>query len=381
MADIINSITAELSKTQLDISNQKRFLATFSDYLEKERKEIKWQDFEPLPNHISYEGIAKPNPKEISDLLDKVVICKVNGGLGTSMNCKEAKSSIIAKNGKSFLDITCRQHIYLQEKWGVSISFLLMNSFYTEKITLEKIKPYEKYIDFICFLQSCYPRLEVKKENYQILNSKEFKKAAFYPPGHGDIYAQLKGGLLDKLLAKNKRYLFLSNIDNLSATIDFLILNYLKKTNCPFLMETVSKSAADIKGGSLIRHKNTKKIKLLESAEIPKSNSLHWDNIKDKLSSFNTNNIWFDLIQLKEKLTKKDWQLDLITNYKEIEQKKILQLETVMGSAISNFNKAQIMKVPRSRFFPVKTREDLDKLQSKDFVLDEENGYILRKNY
>lgn len=44
---------------------------------------------------------------------------------------------------------------------------------------------------------------------------------SWYPPGHGDIYNSLKRcGLLDKFLEEGKEFIFISNIDNLGATVD-----------------------------------------------------------------------------------------------------------------------------------------------------------------
>ena len=44
---------------------------------------------------------------------------------------------------------------------------------------------------------------------------------SWYPPGHGDIYQSLKrSGLLDQFLKQGKEFIFISNIDNLGATVD-----------------------------------------------------------------------------------------------------------------------------------------------------------------
>jgi UTP--glucose-1-phosphate uridylyltransferase len=47
-----------------------------------------------------------------------------------------------------------------------------------------------------------------------------------YPPGHGDVYQSFAdSGLLDKYLDEGKEWAFISNIDNLGATVDFTILS------------------------------------------------------------------------------------------------------------------------------------------------------------
>jgi len=48
----------------------------------------------------------------------------------------------------------------------------------------------------------------------------------WYPPGHGDIYASFyNSGLLEEFIKKGKKYVFISNIDNLGATVDLSILS------------------------------------------------------------------------------------------------------------------------------------------------------------
>ena len=42
-------------------------------------------------------------------MLDKLVVVKLNGGLGTSMGCKGPKSVIPVRNDLTFLDLTVQQ--------------------------------------------------------------------------------------------------------------------------------------------------------------------------------------------------------------------------------------------------------------------------------
>lgn len=43
------------------------------------------------------------------ELLDKLVVVKLNGGLGTTMGCTLPKSAIEVRQDLSFLDMTVRQ--------------------------------------------------------------------------------------------------------------------------------------------------------------------------------------------------------------------------------------------------------------------------------
>ena len=95
---------------------------------------------------------------------------------------------------------------------------------------------------------------------------------SWYPPGHGDVYPSLKrSGLLDKFIKEGKEFIFISNIDNLGATVDVRILNLLLHPNngqgsCDFLMELTDKTRADVKGGTLIRYED--RLQLLEIAQV-----------------------------------------------------------------------------------------------------------------
>lgn len=57
-----------------------------------------------------YEKIkARGLPDNIASVLNKLVVVKLNGGLGTSMGCKGPKSLIGVRNENTFLDLTVQQ--------------------------------------------------------------------------------------------------------------------------------------------------------------------------------------------------------------------------------------------------------------------------------
>lgn len=76
---------------------------------------------------------------------------------------------------------------------------------------------------------------------------------SWYPPGHGDIYeAFYNSGLLKMFINEGKEYVFVSNSDNLGATVDMNILNYLlnppnNQKSPEFIMEVTDKTRADVK--------------------------------------------------------------------------------------------------------------------------------------
>lgn len=50
-----------------------------------------------------------PEGEELKTLLSKLIVIKLNGGLGTSMGCHGPKSVIAVRNGLTFLDLTVQQ--------------------------------------------------------------------------------------------------------------------------------------------------------------------------------------------------------------------------------------------------------------------------------
>jgi UTP--glucose-1-phosphate uridylyltransferase len=91
-----------------------------------------------------------------------------------------------------------------------------------------------------------------------------------YPPGHGDVFqAFYNSGKLDQLLKEGREYVFIANVDNLGATVDFNILNWFEETGCEFLAEVTDKTRSDVKGGTLIEYEG--RAKLFEIAQCPPS--------------------------------------------------------------------------------------------------------------
>jgi len=155
------------------------------------------------------------------------------------------------------------------------------------------------------------------------------------------------------------------------------ILGYFAEERLPFLMEVAYRTAADRKGGHLAQQANGQLI-LRELAQCPPNEVGDFQNI-ERYPFFNTNNLWLHLPTLHRVLEERDGVLGLpmIRNEKAIDPTRpetpaIYQLETAMGSAIAVFEGAQAMRVPRSRFVPVKTSGDLLVLMSDVYVLNEE---------
>lgn len=104
-------------------------------------------------------------------------------------------------------------------------------------------------------------------------------------------------GLLKRFIDEGREYCFISNVDNLGATVDLNILNLLMHPvpghqKPEFVMEVTDKTKADVKGGTLIQSDNH--LRLLEIAQVPKDHVEDFKSVK-KFKIFNTNNLWINL--------------------------------------------------------------------------------------
>ncbi|NCA81894.1 MAG: UTP--glucose-1-phosphate uridylyltransferase [Opitutae bacterium] len=317
----------------------------------------------------------------------RTVLIKLNGGLGTSMGLDRAKSLIIAKNGLSFLDIIVRQVEFLRRRCRAPLPLLLMDSFSTDADSLAALA--REHPGFandsglpLSFCQHRVPKLDLATR--APVSWPENPALAWCPPGHADIYHALQTtGLLDALLACGFRHAFVSNADNLGALLHMGILGHVAKNNIPFLMEVTARTECDRKGGHLARDRKTGRLLLRESAQCPPAETADFQNIA-KYALFNTNNLWLDLEALREMLRAAGGlpQFPLIVNRKTVDPVRadspaVVQLEAAMGSAISCFENAAALVVPRFRFAPVKTTNDLLAIRSDLYTLGEEHQVAL----
>ena len=352
------------------------FRKLLKQYVAQQAEPIKWHDLSTPPEEsiINYDQLNEVQQKERRGLLSKLAVCRLNGGLGTSMGCEGPKSAIEVKNGQNFLDLIVQKMASLNKQYSTDVPLVLMNSFRFDQDTQKIIKRYKSRLQILTFKQNQMPRL--RKDTMLPLSREEYGEQSAYPPGHGDFYDSIaKSGILETLIDQGKQYLFISNVDNLGASIDLKILKLMEESKVPFIMEVTEKTRADVKGGTLVKTGH-REMGLLELAQVPKDFVEEFKSIK-KFKIFNTNNIWINLAELKKMVTGNDIHLDIIVNQKNLEHLPILQLETAIGSGINNFEGSLAVKVPRIRFLPIKKTDDLLLAQSNLFVFEEG---LLKKN-
>ncbi|MEZ4701437.1 MAG: UTP--glucose-1-phosphate uridylyltransferase [Rhodothermales bacterium] len=323
---------------------------------------------------------ALPDAEQLSErerqagieALPRTVMLKLNGGLGTSMGLERAKSLLRVKQNLTFLDIIARQALRRE------MPLVLMNSFSTAEDSRSLLAAYAGVSRTLPldFLQHKVPK--IARHTLQPIEWPQNAQLEWCPPGHGDLYtAIVTSGMLEALLDDGYRYLFVSNSDNLGAVVDEAILGYFAANRLPFMMEVADRTPADRKGGHLARSREGGLV-LRESAQCPDEDAGAFQDIH-RHRYFNTNNLWIDLDALQRLLVSHDglMGLPMIRNSKTVDPRDphstpVYQLETAMGAAIALFEDAGAIRVPRSRFAPVKTTNELLAVQSDAYLLHED---------
>ena len=360
------------------------FLAALRRVIAGERGMVPETEVDAVSSLPRLDDIPEPVPGS-EHLLKQLVVVKLNGGLGTGMGLESAKSLLPVKNGDTFLDFIARQILQLRATTGSSEpGFYLMNSFSTQNETLSYLRKYPSLTagEPIDFLQNMAPKIDA--ETFEPVTWAAQPELEWCPPGHGDIFPALVGsGLLDRLLARGIKFMFVSNSDNLGATVGLKLLQYFARQDLSFLMEVAERTGADRKGGHLAQRKSTGRLLLRELAQTPEEDESHFQNI-ERHRFFNTNNLWVRLDRIKEQLERNAGALPLplITNSKTVDPRdststKVLQLESAMGAAIECFDRSGAVVVPRTRFAPVKTTSDLLVLRSDACRITEDHRLIL----
>ncbi len=352
-------------------------LRNFARYLAGEKGKIGRKDIEAVPNIPTLDQIPL-NEIEIGRQAianGKVAVIKLAGGLGTSMKLDRSKLLIkVLGEEDTFIHIINNQVRSLRKIYNCVLPVLLMTSHHTEDDLSKEIIFRNKNDIPTTFLQGEAPRL-VASSNMPLECAD--KKAEMYPPGHGSIYSELyRSGLLQKLYDSGVETIFLSNGDNLGATLDPAIIGHFVASHAPFMSETTPTTLADTKGGYICQD-HSGRLMTCETAQLEDPN-IDFTSDDSPYKHFHINNLYVNVKALLEYMKKHEGhvEMSLIVNKKTVDGIDVIQLENAMGSAVHCFEGAIAIEVPRTRFLPVKKTCDLLFLQSDAVSYDPETGIL-----
>jgi UTP--glucose-1-phosphate uridylyltransferase len=268
------------------------------------------------------------------------------GGMATRFG-GVVKGAVEAVDGRTFLAWKLGETARLGDALGVDIPVALMTSFATDDETREHVVSLDVPAPF-WFSQSVSLRLTEAGDLFL-----EAGGPSPYAPGHGDLLAVLRrSGTLDALRKRGVEHIAVSNVDNLGARLDPVVIGAHLLHGRPLTFEVAAKHG-DI-GGAPVRVDG--RLGLLEGPQFPPGFG------HDAIRVFNTNTSTLALDVLD-----RDYDLRWLYVPKAVDARTAVQLERLYHQ-ISWEHDTTFLEVPRTgergRFFPIKEPEDLARSQT-----------------
>lgn len=264
------------------------------------------------------------------------------GGMATRFG-GVVKAVLEAVDGRSFLEAKLSSTRELERALGAGVAVALMTSFATDEDVRRHVAA-RGLGEPLVFHQFVSLRLEADGSLFLDADG----RPSLYAPGHGDLFQAIRNsGALDELREKGVRVVTVSNVDNLGARVDPVVVGMHLLGGRPVTAEVAPKEG-DM-GGAPVRVDG--RLQLLEGPRFPPG----FD--QDLVPVFNTNTAVFDLDALD-----REYDLTWMVVEKTVEAREAIQLERVYHE-VTRFVPTTYLVVarrgPRGRFLPIKTPGDL----------------------
>jgi UTP--glucose-1-phosphate uridylyltransferase len=279
----------------------------------------------------------------------EVAMAVLNGGMATRFG-GAVKGIVEAVDDRSFLEWKLHEAGRVAQALGAEIPCVVMNSFATDAATRAFLAGLgERGADLPdprFFSQFVSLRMDPDGS----LFLEDDGRPSLYGPGHGDFGEALRtSGTLAWLRGRGVRLLMLSNVDNLGARVDPVVVGMHRLGGRPMTVELAAKQPDDA-GGAPARLDG--RLMVIEGFRFPPE----FD--QDRTRVFNTNSFVFDLDVLD-----RDYPLSWFYVVRQVDGRPAVQLERLVGE-LSSFIPATYLEVPRTgprgRFFPIKAPADLE---------------------
>ena len=277
----------------------------------------------------------------------KVGAVVLAGGMATRFGGL-VKAAVPVVDDRSFLDVKLVDIQSAAQTAGGRVPIYLMTSFATDdEISRLAAEATTEQAPVAAFRQFVSLRLTPEGELFR----EDGGAPSPYAPGHGDLtFALRRSGVLSRFREAGGEILFMSNVDNVVATLDPAIIGSHLAAGCAITVELAEKEPGD-KGGAPARVDG--KLQIVEAFRFPEG----FD--QDRIPVFNTNTLVLDARAID-----RDFDLTWFAVHKKVDGRAAVQFEHLVGQ-LTAFLPSHYLRVPRygaeSRFEPVKDPEELAK--------------------
>ena len=305
------------------------------------------EDLYALPPRGSPAFAALAERGERAMTAGEVGVVILAGGMATRFG-GGVKAAVEVWPGWSFFALKLADVAHTAERLGARIPVYLLVSFAThdvvEQLGREAARP---AVPIEAVPQFLLLRLSPDGE---LLRGADGKPSP-YACGHGDLtFALRASGALARFRQAGGKALFVSNVDNLAATLEPAVIGAHLERGQAVTVETVRGEPGDV-GGAPARVNGT--LQVVESFRFPPSFP------QATLPVFNTNSFVLDAAAVD-----RDFDLTWFRVRKKVDGREAIQFERLLGE-ITAYLPTGLLVVPRhppeGRFEPVKEPEDLEK--------------------